>query len=154
MIHSSILWKSKQFTAYIWKLCFWALGNRHAYQGSDVDWPFRRENSNIRSWILDKSASLRIHGFSWKSIDFARYIRQLSKKVTISLRTFKNSALGISEFDTPIEDQKWSGRFVERIWGSDRGSSMGGRRVNALDSTYTLTHHPCLSAIEMDPGMR
>ena len=52
----------------------------------------------VRSRILDRGASLRIPGFSWKS------------------------SPGI---DTPIEDQKWSGCFVERTRGSDRGSLIG-----------------------------
>ena len=77
--------------------------------------PFRQENSNIRSWILDAGASLRIYGLSQKSNDFARYIRQISEKVTVSLHTFENFRFGASELDTPIEDAKWSGRFVERI---------------------------------------
>ena len=80
-----------------------------------MEWLFCRENSRVRSRMLDREASLRIHGFLKKSSDFALYIRQFSEKVTISLHTFGNSALGASGIDTPIEDQKWSGRFVERI---------------------------------------
>ena len=48
-----------------------------------------------------------------------------SQKVTISLHTIENAAFGASEIDTPIEDQKWSGRSVERIRASDRGCSIG-----------------------------
>ena len=43
----------------------------------------------------------------------------------ISLHTFENLAFGASKIDTPIEDEKWSGRFVERIRGSSRESSIG-----------------------------
>ena len=89
-----------------------------------MEWLFCRENSRVRSRILDRGASLRIHGFSKKSTDFASYICQFSEKVTISLQTFENSAFGASEIDTPIEDQKWSGCFVKRIRGSDRESSI------------------------------
>ena len=41
------------------------------------------------------------------------------------LHTFENYSFGTSEFDTPIEDPKLDGRFVERIQGSDRESSIG-----------------------------
>ena len=41
------------------------------------------------------------------------------------LHTFENYAFGTSEIDTPIEDQKLDGRFVERIRGSSRESSIG-----------------------------
>ena len=37
------------------------------------------------------------------------------ENVVISLHTFKNSAVGASEIEAPIEDQTWSGWFVERI---------------------------------------
>ena len=79
-----------------------------------------------------RGASLRIHWSLERSNDFAWYICQFSENVKTSLHTFKNSAFGASEFDTPIKDQKWSGRFVERIQGSDRGSSIGGAslRIN------------------------
>ena len=90
-----------------------------------MEWPFCRENLKVRSRILDRGASLSIDGFSWKSSDFAPYIRQISEKVMISLHTFENLAFGASEFDTPIKDQKWTGRFVERIRESDHGSSIG-----------------------------
>ena len=50
----------------------------------------------------------------------------------ISLQTFENSVFGGSEFDTPIEDQKWSGCFVERIWGSDRVSSIGVIEITSV----------------------
>ena len=43
----------------------------------------------------------------------------------IALPTFKNSAVEASEIDTPIEDQTWSGCFVERIRGSSREPSIG-----------------------------
>ena len=52
-------------------------------------------------------------------------MRIFFEKVTISLHTFENSVVGASEIDTPIEDQTWSGCFVERIRGSDRESSIG-----------------------------
>ena len=71
-----------------------------------MEWLFCRENSRVRSRILDRGASLRIYGFSQKSSDFASYIRQFSEKVMISLHTFENSAFGASDFDTPIEHQK------------------------------------------------
>ena len=90
-----------------------------------MDWLFRRENFRVRSRILVRGASLRIYGFSQKSNDFACYICQLSEKVMISLYTFENSVFGGPGIDTPIEDQKWSGCFVERIRGSDRGSLIG-----------------------------
>ena len=80
-----------------------------------MEWPFRRENSNIRSRILDGGASLRIYGLSQKSNDFASYIRQIPEKVMFSLHTFKKFGFGALEIDTPIEDAKWSGRFVQRI---------------------------------------
>ena len=41
------------------------------------------------------------------------------------LHTFKNYAFRASEIDTPIEDQKLDGHFVERIRGSSRESSIG-----------------------------
>ena len=41
------------------------------------------------------------------------------------LYTFENYAFGASEIGTPIEDQKLDGRFVERIRGSSRESSIG-----------------------------
>ena len=37
----------------------------------------------------------------------------------------ENYAAGASEIDIPIKDQTWSGCFVERIRGSDHGSSIG-----------------------------
>ena len=58
----------------------------------------------------------------WKYHDFAAYIRAFC-------------FFGGSEFDTTIEEQKWSGRFVERIWGSDRRSSIG-----VADFTELRTH--------------
>ena len=54
MIHSSILWKSTHFAAYIRKLCFWGLRNRHPYRGSEIGWPFCRENSRVKSRIFDR----------------------------------------------------------------------------------------------------
>ena len=41
------------------------------------------------------------------------------------LHTFDFFGGGSSEFDTPIEDPKLDGRFVERIQGSSRESSIG-----------------------------
>ena len=41
------------------------------------------------------------------------------------MHTFNHSACGASEINIPIEDQKWSARFVERIRGSDRESLIG-----------------------------
>ena len=41
------------------------------------------------------------------------------------LHTFENYAFGALEIDTPIEDPKLNGRFVERIRGSSRESSTG-----------------------------
>ena len=64
MIHSSNVWKSVNFAAYIRKLWFWSLRIRHPYQGSEMEWPFCRENLKVRSRILDMGASLRINGFS------------------------------------------------------------------------------------------
>ena len=52
--HSSILRKSCDFAAYIQKLCFWGIKNQHPYRGCVVEWPFRRENSRVRSRILDR----------------------------------------------------------------------------------------------------
>ena len=43
----------------------------------------------------------------------------------ISLHTFKHFTFGASEIDTPIEDPKLDGRFVERIRGSSRESPIG-----------------------------
>ena len=54
MIHSSILWKSTHFARYIRKLCFWGLRNRHPYRGSEIGWPFCRENSRVKSRIFDR----------------------------------------------------------------------------------------------------
>ena len=54
MIHSSILWKSKHFTANIRKLCLWDLRNRHPYPVSEIGWPFCRENSKVKSRIFDR----------------------------------------------------------------------------------------------------
>ena len=90
-----------------------------------MEWLFRRENSRVRLRIVDRKASLRINGFSMKSNAFALYIEYFSEKLMILLHTFKNLDFGVSEFDTPIEDQTWSGRFVETIRGSDRQSSIG-----------------------------
>ena len=42
-----------------------------------------------------------------------------------SQHTFENSFFGTSEIDTPIEDPKLDGHFVERIRGSSRESSIG-----------------------------
>ena len=56
-----------------------------------------------------------------------------SEIVRSSLHTVENSAFGASEFDTPIEDQKWSGRFVERICGSGRVSSIGMPAWESMD---------------------
>ena len=41
------------------------------------------------------------------------------------LHTFENYVFEASEIDTPIEDPKLDGRFVERIRGSSRESSIG-----------------------------
>ena len=78
-----------------------------------MEWLFRRENSRVRSWIFDRGRRFPVR------------IRQFFKKMTISLHTFENSAVGASKIDTPIKDQTWSGCFVERIRGSIRGSSIG-----------------------------
>ena len=43
----------------------------------------------------------------------------------LSLQTFKSSVFGALNIDTPINDPKWRGRFVERIRASDRESSTG-----------------------------
>ena len=91
--------------------------------------------------IPEEGASLRIHGFLKKSSDFTWYIRQILQKVTISLHTFENSAFGGLEFDTPIEDEKWSGRFVERIWGSDRRSSIGVVEIMIPEEGASLRIH-------------
>ena len=104
-----------------------------------MEWLFCQENLRVRSRILDIGASLRIHGFSWKSSDFAGYICQFSEKVRSSLHTFENSAFGASEFDTPIWNQKWSACFVERIRGSDRRSPIRGSQNNIAQLSYTLT---------------
>ena len=72
-------------------------------------------------------------------------MRQISEKVMISLHTFENSAFGASDFDIPIKDQKWSGRFVKRIRGSDRGSSIGIVDFSFAHSTHTHTPHLPLS---------
>ena len=52
-------------------------------------------------------------------------MRQISEKVMISLNTLENFVFGASEIDTPIEDPKLDGRFVERFRGSSRESSIG-----------------------------
>ena len=52
--HSMILGKSCDFAAYIQKLCFWGIKNQHPYRRCVVEWPFRRENSRVRSPILDR----------------------------------------------------------------------------------------------------
>ena len=43
----------------------------------------------------------------------------------ILLHTLEHFPFGASEIDTLIEDEKWSGRFLDRIRGSDRRSSIG-----------------------------
>ena len=68
-----------------------------------------------------------------RNCDFPWYIRQFYEKVVILLHTFENYVFGASEFDTPIEDQKWSGRFVERFRGSDRESSIGVQAWESID---------------------
>ena len=50
---------------------------------------------------------------------------KMSEKVPILLHTFENYYFRILEFDIPIEDSKLDGRFVERIRGSSRESSIG-----------------------------
>ena len=65
--------------------------------------------------ILHRGGSLRINGFSKKSVDFAGDTHEDFEKVLISLDTSGNSAFGDSKIDTPIEDPNWSGRFVEKI---------------------------------------
>ena len=57
----------------------------------------------------------------------------------ISLHTF--DAFGGSEFDTPIKDQKWSSRFVERIRGSDRISSIGVVEITIPEEGASLRIH-------------
>lgn len=109
-IHSKILHLGLQKSSPLSRIRNWRMVSSREFEGQITD-----------SW----GASIRIDGFSKKSNDFVRYIIQFSAKVTISLHTFENSTFGASEMDTPIEDQKWSGRFVERIWGSDRESSIG-----------------------------
>ena len=84
-----------------------------------MKWPFRRENLRVGSPIFDRGASFKIDRFLKKSNDFKWYIRQFLEKVMISLHTFENSAFGVSEIGTSIEDQKWSDCFVEKIHGSD-----------------------------------
>ena len=114
VIHPLNFRKSSDFAAYIRKFCFWGLRNRDPYRRSEMEWLFRRENLRVRSRILDRG-------------------RQFSEKVTISLHTFGNSAVGASGIDTPIEDQTWSGCFVERIRESDRGSSIGVQAWESID---------------------
>ena len=63
--------KSNDFAAYVLRFWFWGFKHRHLYRGSEMEWPFRRENSRIKSQILDRDASFRIHGFSKESNDFA-----------------------------------------------------------------------------------
>ena len=48
---------------------------------------------------------------------------------------------GAPEIDTPIEDQKWSGRFVERIRGSDRISSIGVVEITIPEEGASLRIH-------------
>ena len=48
--------KSDDFAAYIRKFSFWGLIIRHPYRGSEMEWPFRRENSRVRSPILDRGS--------------------------------------------------------------------------------------------------
>ena len=55
----------------------------------------------MRSRIVDRGVSLRIHGLSQKSSDFVSYMRQFSGKVTISLHAFENSLLG-RQNSTPL----------------------------------------------------
>ena len=43
VIHSSILWKSVDFAAYMWKICFWGLRNWDPYRRSEMEWPFGQE---------------------------------------------------------------------------------------------------------------
>ena len=181
MIHSWIFWKSDDFAADIGKFCFWRLRYRHPYQKSDMKWRFCRENTRVRSRIVDRDASLRIHWFLKKRIesgDFDAYIwkftfwgfrirhpyqgsemewlfcrenstvrsrifdrghrfplgiHQFSEKISISLHTFENLAVGASEIDTSIDDQTWSGCFVKRIRGSDRTSSIGVQAWESID---------------------
>ena len=110
---SLLFQKNNDFAAYIRKFSFWGIRIRHPYRGSEMEWLFCRENSRVRSRIFDRGRRFPVG------------IRQFFKKVTISLHTFGNSAVGASGIDTPIEDQTWSGCFVERIRESDRGSSIG-----------------------------
>ena len=76
IIHISILWRNNNIAAYIWKFNLGA-SEIDSYRGCAVGWPFRRENSNIRSSfrILHRGASFRIHGFSKKINYFVCYIR-------------------------------------------------------------------------------
>ena len=65
------------------------------------------------------------------------------------LHTFKKNSFGNSEFDTPIEDPKLDGCFVERIRGSDRESSIGvfkkaGARPGPRKSPGPLQRSRCL----------
>ena len=85
----------------------------HPYRGSEMEWLFCLENSWVRSRIFDRGRRFPVR------------IRQFFKKMTISLHTFENFVVRVSEIDTPIKDQTWSGCFVERIQGPDRGSSIG-----------------------------
>ena len=62
------------------------------------------------------------------------HIPQFYEKVVILLLSFQNYAFGASEIDTPIEDPKLDGHFVERIRGS-RHESLIGVVKNAGDTS-------------------
>ena len=106
--------------------------------------PCCRGNSWVRSRIRDRGhQNVRHVGpiigkrVSDTSANTCRipFFQLLLKQILISLHTFANSAPGASNSDTPIEDQTWSGRVVERIRGSDRRSSIG-----VVDFTAGNTH--------------
>ena len=71
---------------------FRGLRIRHPYRGSKMEWLFCLENSRVRSRMFDMGRRFLVG------------ILQFSEKILISLHTFKNSTVGASEIDTPIED--------------------------------------------------
>ena len=62
--------------------------------------------------------------FSLKVVIFTDIFINSEKKALILQHTFETYTFGASEIDTPIEDPKLDGRFVERIRRSDRESSI------------------------------
>ena len=65
-----------------------------------MEWQFRRENSSVRSRILDSGARCESMDFHIKVVMLHDTFVNVQKKVRISLHTFENSAFGGSEFDT------------------------------------------------------